>query len=161
MSLRTAKSNHFESILERVQKDDSYRESQMASGWTEEKCRYLDQLAKEDKFYTATTKKQRYENNWMLALSTSRDLSHRWKKREDHLEAVKAIKNLRQQDEQSNNLLILPVYQTRQRPFQERHRAERWWNWQTWSNSSSSSSSSFSGALHNVFGKHGHQGGVR
>ena len=45
-------------ILERFQKQDAARESQMAIGWTEEKCRYLDQLALEDKSYTATRRER-------------------------------------------------------------------------------------------------------
>ena len=53
--------------------------------------------------------------------------------------AVKAIRNFQQQDDQRNNLPILPSYQIRQRPFQELHQ-ERQWNWQTWPNSLFSSS---------------------
>ena len=45
--------------------------------------------------------------------------------RDDYMEAVNAIENLRQQPEQPSIPPILPRYQTRQRPFQERHRAER------------------------------------
>ena len=57
-------------------------------------------------------------------LSTPRDLSHSWTKRDDYLEAVKTIKDLRQADQPSHPP-ILSSNQTRQRPFQERHRAER------------------------------------
>ena len=61
---------------------------------------------------------------------------------DDHQEAVKTIKNLRQQADQPSNPPNLPSYQTRQRPFEELYEAE-WqpWNWQPWSNSPSSSSS--------------------
>ena len=48
---------------------------------------------------------------------------------------LNTIKNLRQQDEQPSSRPILPSYQTRQRPFQERQ-----WKWHTWSDSSSTSS---------------------
>ena len=140
MSLRKTRNKQFEVILERLQKQDSYREKQIANGWTEEKCRYLDQLALEDKSDTATRKeRQRYENNWKLALN-AHGLVSPMDKREDCCEAVKAIRNLRQQDEQPSNPPIRPSYQTRSRPFQERHQ-ERQWNSQTWSNSPSPSSS--------------------
>ena len=52
-------------FLRDFQKQESYRKSHMAIGWTEEMCRYLDQLALEDKSYTATRReRQRHENNW-------------------------------------------------------------------------------------------------
>ena len=54
--------------------------------------------------------------------------------REDFSDAVKAIKDLRQKDEQQSNYPILPSHQTRQRPFQEGQ-----WTWSSWSTLSSSS----------------------
>ena len=54
--------------------------------------------------------------------------------REDFSDAVKAIKDLRQKDEQQSNYPILPSHQTRRRPFQERQ-----WTWSSWSTLSSSS----------------------
>ena len=41
-------------------------------------------------------------------------------KREDFLDAVQVIKNLRQKEEQPSDLPILPSHQSRQRPFQQR-----------------------------------------
>ena len=144
--LRKAKKNQFGSILERCLKQDSHRESLMALGWTEEKCRYLDQLAMEDKYFTATRReRQRYENNWKLTINAQRPVSA-LDTRDDYLEAVKATNKLRQQAEQPSHPPILPSYQTRQRPFQERQRAERQWNWQAWSDPPSSSSSTWTGS---------------
>ena len=48
--------------------------------------------------------------------------------REDFSDAVKAIKDLRQKDEQQSNYPILPSPQTRRRPFEERQ-----WTWSSWS----------------------------
>ena len=122
LCLRKAQKNQCGSVIERFQKQDSDRESPMANGWTEEKCRYLDQLALEDKSYTATRReRQRYKNNWKLTINAQGHVSP-MDKREDYLEAVKAMKNLQQQAAQASNPSILPNYQTRQRPFLERHR---------------------------------------
>ena len=111
MCLRKAANNQFSSILERFQKQDSCRESQGAIGWTEEKCRYLE-LALEDKSYTATRReRQRYENNWKLRLNAQGAVLP-MDKREDCLEAVIAIKSLRQQAEQPSSPPVLPSYQT-------------------------------------------------
>ena len=115
------------------------RESQIAIGCTEETCRHLDQIAREDQSYTATkSERQRYETNWKLALNAQGPVLQ-MHKREDYLTAVKTTKNLRQQDEQPSNPPILPSYKTRHRPLQERHQ-KRQWMWRTWSDSHSSSS---------------------
>ena len=108
----------FCSILERFPKHDTYRESQHAVGWTEDTCRRLDQIAKEETSYIATwSERQRYENNWKLALNAQVSIAP-MTEREDYFEAVKAIKDLRQKDEQESVHPILPSHQTRQRPFQ-------------------------------------------
>ena len=75
VSLRKAHSKIFKSILERFQKQDTYRESQVAIGWTEDTCSHLDQIANEDNPYIATwSERQRYENNRKLALNAQRRL---------------------------------------------------------------------------------------
>ena len=43
--LRKALCKNYNSILERFQKHDTYLESQLAVGWTEDTCRHLDQIA--------------------------------------------------------------------------------------------------------------------
>ena len=74
-------------FLREIKNQDSHRESQMALGWTEEKCRYLDQLALEDQSYTATiTERQRCENNWKLTINAQGPVSPT-DKRNDYLEA--------------------------------------------------------------------------
>ena len=108
----------FCSILERFQKHDTYRESQHAVGWTEDTCRRLDQIAKEETSYIATwSERQRYENNWELALNAQGSIAP-MTEREDYFEAFQTIKDCRQKDEQECFHPILPSHQTRQRPFQ-------------------------------------------
>ena len=47
-----------------------YRESQLAIGWTEHKCKKLDELAKEDLTYRLTPdEKKRYQGQWYLTLN--------------------------------------------------------------------------------------------
>ena len=111
----------FCSILERFQKHDTYRESQSAVGWTEDTCRRLDEIAKEDKSYIATwTEWQRFENNWKLAFESARLNCTNDREREDFSEAVKAINDLRQKHDQESNHPVLPSHQTRQRTFHSR-----------------------------------------
>ena len=48
----------------------SHRESQLAIGWTEQKCKEWDELAKEDHTYHLTPKeKKRYHGQWYLTLN--------------------------------------------------------------------------------------------
>ena len=108
-------------MVERFQKQDSYLESQIAIGWKGEKCRHMDQLAEEDKSYAVTRKERSIcENEWNFTVNVQGPVSP-MDKREDYLEDMKAIKNLRHQDAQPSNPPILPTYQTRQRPFRECH----------------------------------------
>ena len=94
--LRKAKSKQFSSNLERFQKRDSYRESQKAFGWTEDKCRHLDQIAREEKSHTATRReRQRCEKNWKLKINVEGFVSQ-IVKREEHLKALKVDNNLQQ-----------------------------------------------------------------
>ena len=47
-----------------------YRESQLAIGWTEQKCKEWDELAKEDHTYHLTPEeKKRYQGQWYLTLN--------------------------------------------------------------------------------------------
>ena len=46
---------HFTGIHDRFLKDQVSRESQLAIGWTEQKCKEMDELAKEDQTYHLST----------------------------------------------------------------------------------------------------------
>ena len=61
---------HFTGIHDRFLRDPIYRESQLAIGWTEQKCKELDELAKEDHTYRLTPEeKKRYKGHWYLTLN--------------------------------------------------------------------------------------------
>ena len=61
---------HFTSIHDRFLRDPVYREAQLAIGWTEQKCKEWDELAKEDHTYKLTPEeKRRYKGQWYLALN--------------------------------------------------------------------------------------------
>ena len=57
-SVRHARNKGHSSSLERLKTEDSYRNSQTAIGWTEEKRIYLDSLFLEDTKYTATKRER-------------------------------------------------------------------------------------------------------
>ena len=57
-STRHAKNTNFLSITDRRPKDELYRNSQIAIGWTEERCQYLDSLVAIDISYTAACKER-------------------------------------------------------------------------------------------------------
>ena len=49
-----------------------YRESKLAIGWTEQKCKEWDELAQEDHTYRLTPEeKKRYQGQWHLTLKKS------------------------------------------------------------------------------------------
>ena len=61
---------HFTAIRDRLLRDPVYRESQLAIGWTKQKCKELDELAKEDHTYRLTPEeKRRYQGQWYLTLN--------------------------------------------------------------------------------------------
>ena len=92
--------NNDNSILQRFQQHDTYRESQQPIGWDEDTCRRLDKIESEDHTYIATWyERQRYENSWKLALNT-RGKNGPMKGRWDYYDTVTTIRDLRQKDEQ-------------------------------------------------------------
>ena len=59
-------------FCDRFLRDPVYRESQLAIGWTEQKCKEWDELAKEDHTYRLTPEEQRrYQGQWYLTLNKS------------------------------------------------------------------------------------------
>ena len=63
---------HFTGIHDRFLRDPVYRESQLAIGWTEQKCKEWDELAKEDHTYRLTPEeKGRYHGQLYLTLNKS------------------------------------------------------------------------------------------
>ena len=51
-------------------RDPVYRESQLAIGWSEKKCKEWDELAQEDHTYKLTPEeRRRYKGQWYLSLN--------------------------------------------------------------------------------------------
>ena len=50
---------HFTGIHDRFLRDPVYRESQLAIGWKEQKCKEWDELAKEDHTYSLTPEEKK------------------------------------------------------------------------------------------------------
>ena len=66
----TPKVNILKGIHDRFLRDPVYRESQLAIGWTEQKCKEWDELAQEDHTYKLTPEeKRRYKGQWYLTLN--------------------------------------------------------------------------------------------
>ena len=66
---------HFTGIHDRFPRGPVYRESQLAIGWTEQKCKELDELAKEDHTYHLTPEEQR---RYLSHLEQVRQKMSRW-----------------------------------------------------------------------------------
>ena len=63
---------HFTGIHDRFLRDPVQRESQLALGWTEQKCKDMEAFAKEDHTYHLTPEEQRrYQGQWYLTLNKS------------------------------------------------------------------------------------------
>ena len=63
---------HFTGIHDRFLTDPVSRESQLANGWTEQKCKEWDQIAEEDHTYKLTPEeKRRYKGHWCLTLNNT------------------------------------------------------------------------------------------
>ena len=61
---------HLTGIHDRFLRDRVYRESQLAFGWTEQKCKEWDEPAKEDHTYHLTPdEKKRYQGQRYLTLN--------------------------------------------------------------------------------------------
>ena len=54
---------HFTGVHDRFLRDPVYRESQLAIGWTEQTCKELADLAKEDYTYRLTPEERREDTN--------------------------------------------------------------------------------------------------
>ena len=63
---------HFTGIHDRFLRDPVCRESQLANGWTEQKCKEWDEFAQENHTYRLTPEeKKRYPGQWYLTLNKS------------------------------------------------------------------------------------------
>ena len=66
----TPKVNILTGIHDRFLRDPVHGESQLAIGWTEQKCKEWNELAQEDHTYKLTPEeKRRYKGHWYLTLN--------------------------------------------------------------------------------------------
>ena len=85
---------HFTGIHDRFLRDPVHRESQRAIGWSEQKCKEWDELAKEDHTHKLTPEeKRRYKGHWYLTLNKT-GKNGPMKLRSDYRAAVKMKKRL-------------------------------------------------------------------
>ena len=60
-----SQAEHYKGIHDRFLKDQVYRESQLAIGWTEQKCIEMDELAKQNHTYHLSKEEfKRYQGQW-------------------------------------------------------------------------------------------------
>ena len=71
-----SQSDHVTGIHDRFLRDPVYRESKLAIGWTEQKCKEWDELAQEDHTYRPTPEeKKRYQGQWYLTSNKAGKMS--------------------------------------------------------------------------------------
>ena len=86
---RNVRKKGYDSISPRWQDDVRYRNSQIAVGWTEEYCQYVDSLLSIDFSLRATRReRERYENNLTLGVKGQGTKSAPMKNRPDFSQAV-------------------------------------------------------------------------
>ena len=67
-----SRGGNFTGVHDGFPTDPIYRESQLAIGWTEQECKEMDELAKENHTYCLTAEeKRRYQNQWYFTLNKS------------------------------------------------------------------------------------------
>ena len=118
---------HFIGIHDRFLRDQVYRESQLAIGWTEQK---MDELAKEDHTYHLTPEEQRrYQGQRYLTLNES-GKNGPMKLRSDFRAAV-SIKN--RQHRESSEKVEEPISPEQYRRWHPSSSTSWWdksgWNW--------------------------------
>ena len=100
---RGAWKNYKGTIVIRWQEDEKYRNSQQAHGWTEEYCRYLDQLTTIDISYTAPW--HRYESTITLACNDEDRPAGPMKARQHFRPTTKILASRRQEQGRQNSFI--------------------------------------------------------
>ena len=138
---------HFTGIHDRFLRDPVYRESQLAIGWSEQKCKEWDELAKEDHTYKLTPEeRRRYKGQWYLTLNKA-GKNGPMKLRSDYRAAVMMKNRLHHESGEPIEEPIHPGQQRRIRQGQEvfsedyfsSARVDQHTGWQYWPSSPSSS----------------------
>ena len=114
----------FAGIHDRFLRDQVYRESQLAIGWTEQKCKEMDELAQEDHTYHLTSEeRRRYHNQWYLTLNKSGKNGH-MKLRSDFRATVHHKKSLHRESGEQVAEPISPQQYRRWHPSS----SAAWWD---------------------------------
>ena len=109
----------FTRIHDQFLRDPVYCESQLAIGWSEQKCKEWDELAKGDYTYKLTPKeKRRYKGQWYLTLNKT-GKNERMKLRSDYRAAVIMKNRLHHESGEPIEEPIQPGQQRRTRRGQE------------------------------------------
>ena len=67
-----SQAERFKGIHDRFLRDQIYRESQLQIGWTEQKCKEMNELAKQNHTYHLSTEEfKRYQGQWYLTVNKS------------------------------------------------------------------------------------------
>ena len=138
---------HFTGIHDRFLRDPVYRESHLAIGWSEQKSKEWDDLAKEDHTYKHTPEeRRRYKGQWFLTVNKA-GKNGPMKLRSDYRAAVMMNNRLHHELGEPIEEPIHPGQQRRIRQGREvfsedylsRTRVDQHTGWQYWPSSSSSS----------------------
>ena len=120
---------HFTGIHDRFLRDPVYRESQLAIGWTEQKCVEMDELAKQNHTYHLSTEEfQRYQGQWYLTLNKS-GKNAPMKLRPDFRAAV-SLKNRLHRE--SGEEVAEPISPAQYRRWHSSS-SDSWWDTSDWS----------------------------
>ena len=119
---------HFTGIHDRFLRDPAYRESQLAIGWTEQKCKEWDELAQEDHTYRLTPEeKKRYQGQWYLTLNKA-GKNGPMKLRSDFRAAVSMTNRLHHESGEQVEEPIHPGQYSRWHPSS----STSWWEKSEW-----------------------------
>ena len=119
---------HCEGSHDRFLRDQVYRDSQLETGWAEQKCTEMDKLAQEDHSYRLSRDElQRYQEQWYLTLNKS-GKNAPMRLRSDFRAAVTIMNRLhRESGEERAEPIAFQQYQ-RWHPSSS---SDSWWNWDT------------------------------
>ena len=124
----TLKGEHFEGIHDRFFRDPVYRESQLAIGWTEQKCKEWDELARETiHIVSLQRKRKRHQGQWYLTLNKPGKNGPR-KFRSDFRAAVLMKNRLHHESEEQVEEPIHPDQYRRWHPSS----STSWWDKSEW-----------------------------
>ena len=116
-----------EGIHDRFQRDSTYRDSQLKTGWTEEKCIEMDKLAQENHSYCPFSEEfKRYKKNWYITLNKS-GRNAPMNLRSDFREALTDMHRLHRGSGEERPE-PLPLYQY-QRWHSSSSSSTSWWQW--------------------------------